>query len=84
MLFFIYNAANNYLFCHFWAYYLGVLNKSVLYLFKIMFLLIFWWIVDDFGWLFATRIRFIEADPDPGHQNKTDPYGSATLHNTEI
>ena len=27
------------------------------------------------GWFFATRIRirFIEADPDPAEQNKTDP-----------
>ena len=24
-------------------------------------------IFHDFGWFFATRIRFIEADPDPKH-----------------
>ena len=30
-------------------------------------------IFHDFGWFFATRIRFIEADP--ADQNETDPYG---------
>ena len=42
------------------------------------------WYSNDFGWFFATRIRFIEADPDPTDQNETDPNGSgsATLaHN---
>ena len=32
----------------------------------------------DFGWIFATRIRFIEADPDPVDQNETDPNGSGS------
>ena len=27
---------------------------------------------------FATRIRFIEADPDPADQIETDPYGSGS------
>ena len=27
----------------------------------------------DLAWFFATRIRFIEADPDPADQNETDP-----------
>ena len=48
------------------------------------FLMIFVEIFHDFGWLFATRIRFIEADPDPADQNETDPNGSgsATLLKT--
>ena len=43
----------------------------------------------EFGWFFATRIRFIEADPDPdpADQNETDPNGSgsgsATLEKTK-
>ena len=38
-------------------------------------LLIFVEIFHDFGWFFAIRIRFIEADPnpDPADQNETDP-----------
>ena len=35
--------------------------------------MIFVEIFHDFGWFFATRIRFIEADPDPADQNETDP-----------
>ena len=37
------------------------------------FWLIFVEIFHDFGWFFVTRIRFIEADPGPADQNKTDP-----------
>ena len=33
-------------------------------------------IFHDFGWFFATRIRFIEADP--ADQNETDPNGSGS------
>ena len=41
-------------------------------------------IFHDFGRFFVTRIRFIEADPDPdpADQNETDPHGSATLQKT--
>ena len=35
--------------------------------------MIFVEIFHDFGWFFATRIRFIEVDPDPADQNETDP-----------
>ena len=35
-------------------------------------------IFHDFGWFFATRIRFIEADLDPADLNETDPYGSGS------
>ena len=47
-------------------------------------MLIFVEIFHDFGWFFATRIRFNKADPDPADQNETDPNGSgsATLLNT--
>ena len=32
-------------------------------------------LVDFCGiWFLATRIRFIEADPDPADENETDPY----------
>ena len=46
--------------------------------------MIFVEIFHDFGCFFATRIRFIEAgpDPDPADQIETDPNGSATLHST--
>ena len=30
-------------------------------------------IFHDFSFFLATRIRFIEADPDPADQNETDP-----------
>ena len=29
-------------------------------------------------WLIFSRIRFIEADPDPADQNETDPNGSGS------
>ena len=35
--------------------------------------MIFVEICHDFGWFFATRIRFIEADLDPADQYETDP-----------
>ena len=35
-------------------------------------------IFNDFGWFFATRIRVIEADPDPADQNERDPNGSGS------
>ena len=46
--------------------------------------MIFVEIFHDFGWFFATRIRFFEADPDPADQNETDRNGSgsATLGKT--
>ena len=40
--------------------------------------MIFVEIFHDFGWFFATRIRFIKADPDPTDQNETDPNGSGS------
>ena len=40
--------------------------------------MIFVEIFHDFGWFLATRIRFIEADPDPADQNETDPNGSGS------
>ena len=56
-------------------------NISLIVLKKKMYdiLMIFVEIFHDFGWFFATRIRFIEADPDPADQNETDPNGSETL-----
>ena len=40
--------------------------------------MIFVEIFHDFGWFFAVRIRFIDADPDPADQNETDPNGSGS------
>ena len=58
-------------------------NTSLILLKKIydIFMIIFVEIFHDLAWFFATRIRLIEADPDPADQNETDPNrsGSATL-----
>ena len=48
------------LFLLFWqvdSFPLIVLYKSVIYFWKYYIFQIFWWIIDDFGWFFATRIR---------------------------
>ena len=40
--------------------------------------MIFVEIFHNFDWFFYTRIRCIEADPDPADQNETDPNGSGS------
>ena len=67
-----------YLFCYLWGKYLCPLNISLIFSKKCHDILVIW--VDFCGnfplfrLIFATRIRFIKADPDPADQNEANNF----------
>ena len=74
----IYFSKKNDFFCYLWGKYLCPLKKTLIFSKNVWYSYDFFLCVEisrDFGWFFATRIRFFEADldPDPADQNEPDP-----------